>query len=147
MRINTCRKACPRRIANGNVAMSLGEGYAALHQFAKVRSPGLRMSPQGFKVIIQVVAYDEQNVGFLGRSELTNRKTKKNKECAQFHGESFIEKFLLSFTTKISSLCHRLNRKDESFMNQFSPLALERSVFQRFNLSAIFSSAPEFLGK
>ena len=62
-------KTGPRRVADRDVAMGLGEGYPALDELSQVRSLGLRVPAQGLDVIVQVVADDEQDVRFFSPEE------------------------------------------------------------------------------
>jgi hypothetical protein len=52
MWVNTGDKACPGRITNRNVAMSLCKGNAAIYKFCNIWSLSLRMPTKGFDIVI-----------------------------------------------------------------------------------------------
>ncbi len=66
VRVEAGQETGPRGVADGDVAVGPGEGDPRLDEAPDVRSPGLGMAPEGFEVVVQVVADDEEDIGLSG---------------------------------------------------------------------------------
>ena len=70
VRIYPGGEAGPRRIADGDVAMRLGEGNPAIYKSLDVRGLYLRMPSQRLDVVVQVVTDDKQDVRLVSRAQV-----------------------------------------------------------------------------
>ena len=73
MRIDSGCEACSRRIADGNVAVRLGEGNSAIYKSLDVRGLDLRMPSQRLDVVVEVVAYNEQDIRLFSRLQVAEQ--------------------------------------------------------------------------